>query len=175
MVPSQSKAPKSQLHQISRPATSAGINTCTSCTRVCLIAVGVQSLPWVPSVSSPGRRVGGLCRTRQRQRHASVSFRSAAPDLVSLHPPAGRRVSPAGLPTSVIIAHFSKYGASLSTRPLLHAPHITHVSPAATAPLWAVPTPSAFRTERTVPPPTERRSLSRPYSSSVSALTLTLA
>ena len=35
--------------------------------------------------------LGGLCRTRQRQRHASVSSRSAAPDLVSLHPPAGRR------------------------------------------------------------------------------------
>ena len=143
MVPSHPKAPKSQCHQNSSPATSAGsmLNCRAHLSLVCLIAVGVHR--GFPPLGRRGS-VGGLCRPRQRQRTHQFSvccsgprfFTSAGRAPPFLRPARLRRASP----TSVV-----RVGAPLSPRGLsfYHAPYVTHVSPAAMAPLWAVPTPSA--------------------------------
>ena len=131
--------------------------------------------PWFFPTRPPWQCRGTL-PTEAEAAYASVLGLLLRTSFLYIRRP-GAAVSPAGPPASGI-AHFRRTGGcpSLSTRPLLHAPYVTHVSPAATAPLWAVPTPSAFRTERTVPPPTERRSLSLALllTPPQSALTLTL-
>ena len=140
----------------------------------------------LPSVASPGRRVGGPLPNEAAPAARISQFSvccSGRTSFLYIRRP-GAAVSPGGPPASVIIAHFSKYGGcpSLQASPsrtirnarvaCRHGPSGLCLPLAYIQYKWHTPeplAPSAFRTERTVPPPcADRASLSLSPSSSAS-------
>ena len=125
----------------------------------------------LPSVASPGRRVGGPLPNEAAPAARISQFSvccSGRTSFLYIRRP-GAAVSPAGPPASVIIAHFSSkypYGgcpSSLQASPLRtirNACVCAYPQPTSGTRLNLSPPYSAFRTERTVPPPTDRASLS---------------